>query len=322
MKAIYLLKPGDAQAMAYTDLPDPEPKAGEVLVELKAIGVNYIDVYYRTGLYKTDLPFVLGLEGAGEIIGLGKGVRDFNIGDRVAYVGVLGAYAQKHAVPAEKVVRLPAKISFKEGASLMVQGITSHYLSHSTYPLKKGEMCLIHAAAGGVGLLLCQAAKMIGATVIATVSTEEKANLVRKTGADHVIIYTKNDFVAEIKKITGGKGVNVVYDSVGVDTFERGLDCLMPRGMMVLFGQSSGVVPAFNLGLLAQKGSLYVTRPGINAYISSREELTWRASEVFDWVSAGKMKLSINHEFPLSKASQAHEALEGRRTTGKILLLP
>ena len=322
MKAIYVEKPGGPEVLKYMERPDPKPAADQVLVELKAIGVNFIDIYYRTGFYKTTMPTILGLEGAGIVIDIGKDVKDFKISDRVVYTDIFGSYAQKNVVSANRLIQLPKELSFKDGAAAMVQGITAHYLATTTYPLKKGDICLVHAAAGGVGLLLCQVAKLAGAIVIGTVSSEEKAALVKKIGADHAIVYSKKNFNTEVKNITDGKGVQVVYDSVGLSTFDKSLDCLAPRGMMVLFGQSSGAVPSFDLNILAQKGSLYITRPGISTYIMTREELLWRANDVFAWIIQGKLKLNINHEFPLARAAEAHMALEGRKTTGKILLIP
>ncbi len=322
MKAVCVSTPGGPEVMEFKDIPDPIMTDSQVLIDVKVSGVNFIDVYFRTGLYKTPIPMILGLEGAGIIAAFGKTVEGFKIGDRVAYTGILGSYAQRQTVAADRLVILPPKISFQEGATCMIQGMTAHYLTKSTYPLKKGDTCLIHAAAGGVGLLLCQVGKILGATVIGTVSTDEKAALAKEAGADHVINYSKQDFVSEVKRITGNRGVNVVYDGVGKATFEKGLDCLMPRGMMVLFGQASGSVSPIDPVVLNQKGSIYLTRPGIMAYISTREELEGRANDVFTWVMKGKMKLRISREFPLSQAREAHMALEGRKTTGKILLIP
>jgi NADPH2:quinone reductase len=264
----------------------------------------------------------VGLEAAGTVTAVGRGVTDLKPGDRVAYTGVPGSYAEMNVAPADRLVKLPPKLSFKDGAAAMLQGMTAHYLAVSTYPLKKGDVCLVHAAAGGVGLLLCQIARMRGATVIGTVSTEEKAALAREAGAEHAILYTRQDFEAEVKRITGGGGVHVIYDGVGATTFDKGLNCLRPRGMMVLFGQSSGPVPPLDLGILNVKGSLFVTRPSLNAYIATREELVQRAGEVLGWVQDGELKLRMEHQFPLAQAAEAHRALEGRKTTGKILLLP
>ncbi len=322
MLAIRVHNPGGVESLMLENIPEPVINENEVLVDLKAIGVNYIDVYYRTGLYPAPLPFTDGMEGCGIISAVGNGVKGFKVGDRVAYVGVLGAYAEKAAVPAEKVVKIPDELSFKEAASAMVQGITAQYLTTSTYSLKKDDTCLIHAAAGGVGLLLCQITQLKGAISIGTVSSEEKAKLAQKVGCQHVIIYTKESFLKRVQGITQAKGVQVVYDSVGKTTFADSLDCLAPRGFMVLFGQSSGVVTPFDLSQLAVKGSLFITRPGLNSYIATREELLSRSAEVFSWIISKRMKLNINHEFPLAQAAQAHRALESRQTTGKILLIP
>lgn len=322
MRAIYVYTPGGPEAMKIVDVPELRPSDHEAVVEHKAIGVNFIDVYFRKGIYPVPLPIKLGYEAAGVVVGIGRRVKDFKIGDRVAYTSILGSYAQRNVIPADRLIKLPKKISFQQAAAVTLQGITAHYLTHSTYPLKKNQTCLIHAAAGGVGLLLCQVAKLLGAEVIGTVSSEAKGALAKKAGADYVINYARQDFVSEVKRITGGKGVSVVYDGVGLATFEKSLDCLMPRGMMVLFGQSSGTVPPFDLGDLNRKGSLYVTRCGINAYTVSREELLWRANTVFKWIMRDQLKLTISQEFPLAQVAQAHSALENRQTTGKILLIP
>jgi NADPH:quinone reductase len=322
MKAIQVKQVGGPEAMELVELPPPQPKAGEAVVRLAASGVNFIDVYFREGRYKSQLPFVLGQEGAGEVTAVGAEVKSLKLGDRVAWTGLLGAYAEYAAVPADRLVSIPKGISDQQAASAMLQGMTAHYLSHDTYPLKKGETALVHAAAGGVGLLLVQMAHNIGARVIATVSTQQKAKLAREAGANDVILYTQSDFEAETKRLTDGKGVDVVYDSVGKTTFEKGLNVLRPRGMMVLFGGSSGAVPPFDLVLLSQKGSLYVTRPTLFAYMSTREELVARSSAVFGMITAGKLKLRIEHTYPLAEAQRAHRDLEGRKTTGKLLLIP
>lgn len=301
----------------------PKAGPGQAVVKLHAIGVNFIDVYFRTGLYQAkDLPFTLGQEGAGEVIEVGEGVREVAVGDRVAYTGPQGSYAEWHAVPAERLVKLPKELSFKDGAAAMLQGMTAHYLAVSTYPLKSGDTCLIHAAAGGVGLLLVQIAKLRGAMVIGTVSTSQKEAMAKEAGADHVIRYTEQDFEAEVKRITGGKGVHAVYDGVGKTTFDQSLNCLRRRGMMVLFGQSSGAVPSFDIAQLNTRGSLFLTRPSLFAYIAERDELLQRAGDVFTWIREKKVKLRIGAEFPLAKAAEAHRALEGRETMGKVLLLP
>jgi NADPH2:quinone reductase len=304
------------------ELPVPQPKANEAVVKLAATGVNFIDCYFREGRYKAPLPITLGQEGAGVVTAVGADVKSVKAGDRVAWTAVHGSYAEYAAVPADKLVPIPHGVSDHQAASVMLQGMTAHYLSHDTYPLKRGETALVHAAAGGVGLLLTQMAHNIGARVIATVSTEEKAKLAREAGADEIILYTQVDFEAETKRITGGKGVDVVYDSVGKTTFDKGLNILRPRGMMVLFGGSSGAVPPFDLVVLSQKGSLYVTRPTLFQYIATREELVARSGAVFGMMAAGKLKLRIEHTYPLAEAQGAHRDLEGRKTTGKLLLIP
>jgi NADPH2:quinone reductase len=300
----------------------PQPKANEAVVKLAASGVNFIDCYFREGRYKAPLPLVLGQEGAGVVTAVGADAKSVKAGDRVAWSGLLGSYAEFEAVPADRLVPIPQGVSDEQAAAAMLQGMTAHYLSHDTYPLKRGETALVHAAAGGVGLLLVQMAHNIGAHVIATVSTDEKAKLARGAGADEVILYTQADFEAETKRMTGGKGVDVVYDSVGKTTFEKGLNILRPRGMMVLFGGSSGAVPPFDLVVLSQKGSLYVTRPTLVNYIATREELVARSGAVFGMITGGKLKLRIEHTYPLAEALRAHRDLEGRKTTGKLLLIP
>jgi NADPH2:quinone reductase len=322
MKAIRVHSPGGLEVLRHEDVPDPQPKAGEALVRIEAAGVNFIDVYHRTGLYKAPMPFTLGQEGAGTVLAVAADVKDLAPGDRVAWATLLGAYAEKATVPTERLVKIPEGVTTRQAAAAMLQGMTAHYLACATYPLKPGDTCLVHAAAGGVGLLLCQVAKMRGARVIGTVSTPEKARLAREAGADEVIDYTTQDFEAEARRLTGGKGVQVVYDSVGKTTFEKGLGCLAPRGMMVLFGQSSGPVGLFDPLVLAQRGCLYLTRPSLAVYTAARDELLARAGDVLGWVRDGRLKLRIVHEFPLEKAAEAHAALEGRRTTGKVLLLP
>jgi NADPH2:quinone reductase len=322
MKAVRIHAPGGPEALRYEDAPEPTPKDGEALVKIDAAGLNYIDVYYRTGLYKADLPITLGLEAGGTVTAVGPNVSEVKVGDKVAYTGVPGAYAQHAAVPAARLVVLPAGLTPRQGAAAMLQGMTAHYLACTTYPLKAGDTCLVHAAAGGVGLLLCQIAKLRGARVIGTVSTEDKAKLAREAGADEVILYTKQDFEAEVKRITGGKGLQVVYDSVGKTTFDKGFGCLAPRGMMALYGQSSGPVGTFDPAILGAKGSLFLTRPSLFAYTATRQELVQRAGDVLGWIRDGKLKLRTEFEFPLKDAAEAHRALEGRRTTGKVLLIP
>jgi NADPH:quinone reductase len=322
MKAIVVSKTGGPEVLEYKDIPKPEPQPNEVLVEIKAIGVNFIDVYFREGRYPAKLPFTVGQEAAGVVSAVGAEVKLFKAGDRVAYTGLQGAYAEFSVVPADRLVKLPDSVSFEQAAAAMLQGMTAHYLVKSAYPLKSGDTVLIHAAAGGVGQLLVQIAKMIGAQVIATAGSDEKLEIAKSRGADHVINYSKQDFEAETKRITGGKGVNVVYDGVGKTTFETGLNVLRPRGYMVLFGGSSGAVPPFDLLKLSQKGSLFVTRPTLVHYIATREELEWRAGEVLEWVGSGKVKISAGHTYKLTEAAKAHQDLEGRRTTGKVLLIP
>ena len=322
MKAIRVHAPGAADAMKLEDVPEPQPKAGEAVLKVDAAGLNYIDVYQRSGLYKLEMPLTLGLEAGGTVTATGPGVTEVKVGDKVAYTGVPGAYAQYAAVPAARLVVLPQGVSTKQGAAIMLQGITAHYLACSTYPLKKGDACLVHAAAGGVGLILCQIARLRGAKVIGTVSTEEKAKLAREAGADETILYTKQDFAAEVKRITGGKGLQVVYDSVGKDTWEGSLNCLAPRGLIALYGQSSGPIGQIDPQILNTKGSLFLTRPSLNVYIATREELQQRAADLFGWVRDGKLKLRMEFEFPLKDAAEAHRALEGRKTTGKVLLIP
>ena len=308
--------------METVELPLPQPKPNEALVKLAAAGVNFIDVYHREGRYKVPLPFVLGQEGAGVVTAVGTEVRSIKTGDHVAWAGLLGAYAEYDAVPADRLVPIPAGVTDQQAAAAMLQGMTAHYLCHDTYALKRGDTGLVHAAAGGVGLLLTQMAHNIGARVIATVSTEEKSKLARAAGADEIIFYTQSDFEAETKRLTGGKGVDVVYDSVGKTTFEKGLNILRPRGMMVLFGGTSGPVPPLDLIVLSQKGSLFVTRPTLGHYTITRDELMSRAGAVFGMIAAGKLKLRIEHIYPLAQAQQAHRDLEGRKTTGKLLLIP
>jgi len=322
MKAIQVKQPGGPEAMELVELPVPQPKANEAVVKLAASGVNFIDVYFREGRYKAPLPVVLGQEGAGVVTAVGADVKSVKNGDRVASCGLQGSYAEHAAVAADRLVPIPAGVTDQQAASALLQGMTAHYLSHDTFPLKSGQTALVHAAAGGVGLLLTQMAHNIGARVIATVSTDEKAKLAREAGADEVILYTQADFESETKRLTGGKGVDVVYDSVGKTTFEKGLNVLRPRGYMVLFGGSSGAVPPFDLIQLSTKGSLYVTRPTLGAYIATREELMARSGDVFGMMAAGKLKLRIEHTYPLAEAQRAHRDLEGRKTTGKLLLIP
>ena len=322
MKAIRVQSPGGPEALRYEDVPQPSPAAGQVLVKVEAAGVNYIDVYQRTGLYKVATPFTLGQEAAGVVTAVGPGVTDPKVGDRVAYTSILGAYAEYAVVPADRVVVLPDGVTARQAAAALLQGMTAHYLACTTYPLKAGDTCLVHAAAGGVGLLLCQIASRRGARVIGTVSTREKAALAREAGARDVILYTEQDFEAEVKRLTNGLGLQVVYDSVGKTTFEKGLNCLTRRGMMVLYGQSSGPIASFDPQVLSQKGSLFLTRPTLAHYITTRAELVARAGEVLSWVKSGTLKVRIEHEFSLAETAEAHRALEARKTTGKLLLIP
>ncbi len=322
MKAVQVLRTGGPEVLEVLDIPTPQPKPNEAVVKIAASGINFIDIYQREGRYKVALPFVLGQEGAGSVTQIGAEVKSTQIGDRVAWVSVFGSYAEYAAVPADRLVSVPPAISDQQAAAAMLQGMTAHYLSHDTFPLKRGETALIHAAAGGVGLLLVQMAHQIGARVIGTVSTEEKAKLARNAGADEIILYTKQDFETETKRLTNGKGVDVVFDGVGKTTFEKGLNVLRPRGCMVLFGGSSGPVPPFDLVQLSTKGSLYVTRPTLVHYIAGAEELRARSKAVFDMIAAGKLNLRIERTYPLADVQQAHRDLEGRKTTGKLLLIP
>jgi NADPH2:quinone reductase len=322
MRAVRVYKFGGPDVLTNDEIEVPEPKAGEARVKIEASGLNFIDIYQRTGLYPLETPFTLGMEGAGVVDAIGEGVTEVSKGDRVAYAMVSGSYAEYAVVPAWRLAPLPPNIDAKAAATLMLQGMTAHYLTHSTFALKKGETALVHAAAGGVGLLLIQIAKNLGATIIGTAGTEAKADLAKQAGADHVILYTRADFLSEVKKLTGGRGVHVVYDSVGATTFDKSLDCLRPRGYLVLFGQSSGPVPPFDPGKLAAKGSLFLTRPSLAHYMADRGELLKRAGELFNWTASGTLKLRIEKTFPLADAAEAHRQLEGRKTTGKVILLP
>jgi NADPH2:quinone reductase len=322
MKAIQIHETGGPEVLVLAELPIPQPGPGQVLIRVEAVGVNFIEIYFRKGTYKAALPFIPGSEAAGTVEELGPGVTGFAAGDAVASVGVVGSYAEYALVPATQLVKVPTELTMQQAAAAMLQGMTAHYLSHSTYPLKAGETTLIHAGAGGVGLLLTQMAKRLGARVIATVSTAEKAALSREAGAAEVILYTEQDFVAEVKRLTGGKGVDVVYDSVGKTTFEGSLNCLRPRGMLALFGASSGPVPPFDLIQLSGKGSLFVTRPTLWHYVATRKELEWRSGDVLGWAAKGELKLRTEYVYPLAEAAQAQIEMEARRTTGKILLEP
>ncbi len=322
MKAIRVHTFGGPEVLRFEDVPEPTPKAGEVLVKVDAAGLNFVDVYHRIGLYKMALPLTLGQEAGGRIAALGPDVHDWQVGDPVAYASVLGSNAEYQVVPALRLVRLPEGVTTRQGAAVMLQGMTAHYLATSTYPLRAGDTCVVHAAAGGVGLLLTQIAKLRGARVIATVSSEEKAALAREAGADAVIRYTDQDFEAEVRRLTDDRGVEVVYDSVGQATFAKSLNCLSVRGMIVAFGQSSGPIPPVDPLLLSQKGSLFLTRPTLVHYSAVREELLQRASDLFEWLAAGQLRLRVAFEFPLEDTAEAHRALEARKTTGKVLLVP
>jgi len=322
MKAIHVNEPGGPEKMELVEVAKPQPAPGQALVRLGAIGVNFIDVYFRMGRYKADLPIVLGNEGAGTVESAGAGVTEVAPGDRVAWSMQRGSYADYAVVPVAMLVKIPERVSFEAAAAAMLQGMTAHYLTHSTFALKSGDTCLVHAAAGGAGGLVVQMAKMLGARVFGTVSTEAKARIAREAGADETILYTQQDFEAEVKRLTGGRGVDVVYDSVGQTTFAKSLDSLRPRGMLALFGQSSGPVPPFDPNILNGKGSLFLTRPSLAHYLLSREELLWRAGDVLQWIEAGKLRLRIERTYPLGEAAAAHRDLESRATAGKLLLIP
>jgi NADPH:quinone reductase len=321
MKAIRVEKTGGPEVLTVADLPEPRPEAGQALVRIEAAGVNYIDTYQRTGLYTLPMPYTPGLEGAGVVVSLGSGVTGVREGDHVAWASRLGSYAELNAVPADLLVKVPEAVDLKTAAAAMLQGMTAHFLVDGAYTLKPGDTCLVHAAAGGVGLLLIQMAKQKGARVIGTCSTTEKATLARGAGADEVVLYTEQDFEAEARRLTDGRGVDVVYDSVGQSTFEKSLSVLRPRGTMVLFGQSSGPVAPFNPAVLAQKGSLFLTRPTLFHYIADRASLERRAGDVLAAVASGRLDVRIGATFPLVQAADAHRALEGRKTTGKVLLV-
>jgi NADPH2:quinone reductase len=322
MRAVRVHQTGGPEVLSLESIGDPAPGPGEVLVRIEATGVNFIEIYQRKGIYKTPLPMTPGEEGAGTVAAVGPGVSDIRVGDRVVSYNFKGSYAELALVDADRVVAIPDDVTTRDAAAVLLQGMTAHYLVTSVHALQPGETCLIHAAAGGVGLLLCQMAKRRNAIVIGTVSSREKAERARAAGADEIIDYTRQDFAAEVARITGGKLVRVVYDSVGATTFEKSLECLAPRGMMALFGQSSGVVPPFDPLLLLRRGSLFFTRPTLNHYAATRDELVWRAGDVLGWVRDGSLKVNIDREVPLVHAGEAHRALEGRRTTGKVLLVP
>ncbi len=320
MRAVYIEQNGGPQALKYGERPKPEPAAGEVLVKLEASGVNFVDTYHRTGLYKLTLPAILGSEGAGVVEQVGEGVTGFQPGDRVAYAMARGSYAEYHSVPARLLVKVPAEVELRDAAAVMLQGMTAYYLTHSTFPLNSGHTALIHAAAGGTGSLLVQMAVLRGARVIATAGTEEKAAIAREAGASNVIVYEKDpEWHVQVKKLTGGAGVDVVFDSVGAATFMKGLDCLKPCGYMLSFGQASGPVQAFDILLLMNKGSLFVTRPTLSNHVGEAE-IAQSTHDIFGWISSGKLKLRIGHLYQLQDAAQAHRDLEGRKTTGKLML--
>lgn len=322
MKAAQVIQTGGPEQIEFVNAPVPRPGAGQALVKIAAAGVNFIDIYFRTGLYKADPPIRLGMEAAGTIDALGPDVTEFRPGDRVVYAGPRGSYAEYAVVPATQLVKVPDGVDLQAAAAAMLQGMTAHYLTHSTFPLKGGDTAVVHAAAGGAGRLIVQMAKRRGARVYGTVSTEQKAALAREAGADEVIFYTQQDFETEIKRLTNGRGADVIYDSTGVATFMKGLSCLRPRGMMVLFGQSSGPVPPVDPAILNQRGSLFLTRPTLAHYTATREELLWRAGDVLHWIASGELKLRIDRTYPLSEAAQAHRDLASRATAGKLLLLP
>jgi len=321
MKAIQIKETGGPEQLQLVDIPNPQPGPKDALVKIAASGVNFIDVYFRIGLYKADLPVVLGMEAAGVVEDVGKEVTEVRPGDRVAYAMARGSYAEYAVVPAWQLVKIPDGIGLNSAAAAMLQGMTAHYLTHSTFQLKAGDTCLVHAAAGGAGRLIVQMAKMRGARVLGTTSTDAKAAIARQAGIDEIIFYTKQDFETEVKRLTSGRGVDVIYDSVGAPTYMQGLNCLRQRGMMVLFGQSGGKVPPIDPTILNTKGSLFLTRPSLAHYCANREELLWRAGDVLQWVASGKLKLAIDRTYPLAQAAQAHRDLESRATAGKVLLI-
>ncbi len=322
MKQIQISEHGGPEVLKPVESLTPQPGPGQALVRIAASGVNFIDIYLRTGLYKADLPFTPGNEGAGTVESVGPNVTTVKPGDRVAWAMYRGSYADYAVVPAEQLVTLPDHVDMNTAAAAMLQGMTAHYLTHSTFALKPGDKALVHAAAGGAGRLIVQMAKMLGATVYGTAGTEEKAKLAKEAGADEMIVYTRDDFATEVKRFTEGKGVDVIYDSVGASTFLKGLDLLRPRGMMALFGQSSGPVEPINPNILNPKGSLFLTRPSLAHYILTRDELLWRAGDVLNWIASGKLKVRIDKTYPLADAAAAHRDLEGRKTAGKLLLIP
>ena len=322
MKIVHVPQPGGPEALSAAEAPVPAPGPRQALVRIAASGVNYIDIYFRTGLYKADLPIALGMEAAGTVEAVGAEVTEVAPGDRVAYAMARGSYAEYAVVPSALLVKIPPELDFQSAAAAMLQGMTAHYLTHSTYTLKAGDTCLVHAAAGGAGALTAQMANMAGARVFGTVSTAAKARVAREAGCEATILYTEQDFEAEVKRLTGGRGVDVVYDSVGKATFDKSLNVLRPRGLLALFGQSSGPVPPFDPAILNTRGSLFLTRPSLGHYCATREELLWRAGDVLGWVASGRLKLRIEKTYPLAEAAQAHRDLESRKTAGKLLLIP
>jgi NADPH2:quinone reductase len=322
LKAIRIHEHGGPEVLVLEDIPQPEPGSDQVLIKVAASGLNFIDTYHRTGLYPVELPLTLGLEGSGVIESVGSEVSGFSSGDRVAWAGCPGSYAEYLTAPAAKVVKIPDGVSFESSAAAMLQGMTVHYLTHSTYPLKAGDTALVHAAAGGVGLIMVQVAKMLGARVIGTCGSAEKADLAKGAGADEVILYTEKDFEAETRKLTDGVGVDVAYDSVGKSTWEKSMNCLRPRGYLVLFGNASGAVPPIDPLVLSQKGSLFMTRPTLVSYTLTREELLGRANDILGWIDSGSLNIRVDRTVPLSDAADAHRALESRATKGKVLIQP
>ncbi len=322
MKAIRIHNIGGPEVLKYEEIAQPEPGSGEARVKIQAIGINFVDVYQRVGLYKVPTPFTLGQEAAGVVEAVGAGVTEVKVSDRVAYTSVLGAYAEYAVVPAWRLVPVPSGVSSQQAAAAMLQGMTAHYLAHSTYPIQRGDTVLVHAAAGGLGLLLVQIAKLRGARVIGTVSTEEKTQAAKQVGADEIILYTQQDFEAEVKRLTDGKGVNVVYDSVGKTTFDKGLNCLKPRGYMVLYGQASGPVPPLDPQILNAKGSLFLTRPTLGHYTATRTELLQRANDLFKWMASGELRVKIAQVFPLAQVADAQRYLESRQVIGKLVMTP
>ena len=322
MKAVRVHETGGPHVLRLDELADPAPGSDDLLIDVQAIGVNFIEIYQREGLYQVPRPFTLGAEAAGVVRAVGRGVSGFKVGDRVVSQAVSGAYADRALVPAARAVAIPDGVSIEQAAAVFLQGLTAHYLSTSTFPLSRGHRALVHAAAGGVGLLLCQMAKRLGAFVIGTASTDEKRALARQAGADEVIDYTTHDFAAETRRITANAGVHVVYDSVGQTTFDKALDCLAPRGMLALFGQSSGPVPPVDPQILNRKGSLFLTRPTLVHYVATRDELLARSNELLGWVHSSELSVRVGARFSLAQAADAHRALAARQTTGKVLLIP